>query len=63
MSKQAFISLENAEHAMSFSLAPSLLGELKKEEKKQEQFQYTPCFDSKGAFMGLVVEKAIIFIG
>ena len=61
--QSAFISLENIEKVLSFALAPSLIGPLKKEEKKQEQFAYTALYDAQGVFKGFVVEKEILYIG
>jgi len=56
-SKHVFISEEQIVSSLTFSLVPSLLGELSKDKKKEENYIYTGCYDSDGTFIGYLFEK------
>jgi len=59
--KTAFLSLETVTNALAFTLGPSQLGQLKKEETKEETFYFEPCYDKDSNFIGFAVEKRIIY--
>jgi hypothetical protein len=55
--KHAFLTEEQIMNAMQFSFLPSILGELGKEKKRQEYFEFTSCYNSEGCFIGYAIEK------
>jgi hypothetical protein len=56
-SKHVFLTEEQIINALAFSLAPTLLGELSKEKKKEEHFEFTTCYDAANNFIGFAIEK------
>jgi hypothetical protein len=58
--KHVFISDAEIIKALGFSYAPSLLGECEQTKKEVEQYLFTDCYDSDGAFIGYAIEKGVL---